>query len=275
MASVNETAIEEFNKNYDYYWLKYTMERGVKEKAQILLVGNSLARFGINDSDIPGLINLSSLSQDYYYSSKIIENALEQIPSLKYVVLGTSYISAFSDVSKSSDPVDNCGGSDLADVYESIKDNYFSSGRSRQSLCDIVWTDPMTDDERLEKTKVRTDLHNSFLKNLEAFDENSAVLQKISAMCREKEVCLMMIVFPANMYYRDSLDPQLKDMYFEQLKSIPVGTIFRNLDLSESRVFDPVLDYADTEHLNDAGAEKMTELLGRFISDDRRIRFGE
>ena len=56
---------EIFFSNYDYYWLKYTMDRGIGEQARYLIAGHSLARFGINDRDIPGLINLAFPSQDY------------------------------------------------------------------------------------------------------------------------------------------------------------------------------------------------------------------
>ena len=68
---------EIFFSNYDYYWLKYTMDRGIQEQARYLVAGHSLARFGINDRDIPGLINLAFLSQDYYYSYRIIEKAFD------------------------------------------------------------------------------------------------------------------------------------------------------------------------------------------------------
>ncbi len=33
-------AKREFFDNYDYYWLKYTLERGKQEKATSLLVGH-------------------------------------------------------------------------------------------------------------------------------------------------------------------------------------------------------------------------------------------
>ena len=50
------------------------MDRGVDEQARYLVAGHSLARFGINDRDIPGLINLAFLSQDYYYSYTVVKS---------------------------------------------------------------------------------------------------------------------------------------------------------------------------------------------------------
>ena len=90
---------EIFFSNYDYYWLKYTMDRGIEEQARYLTAGHSLARFGINDRDIPGLINLAFLSQDYYYSYRIIEKALDNIHTLEHIVLGTGYLSPYMDLS--------------------------------------------------------------------------------------------------------------------------------------------------------------------------------
>ena len=89
-----------FFSNYDYYWLKYTMDRGIQEQARYLVAGHSLARFGINDRDIPGLINLAFLSQDYYYSYRIIEKALDRIHSLEHIVIGTGYLSPYMDLSR-------------------------------------------------------------------------------------------------------------------------------------------------------------------------------
>ena len=88
-----------FFNNYDYYWLKYTMDRGIQEQACYLIAGHSLARFGINDRDVPGLINLAFLSQDYYYSYKIIQKALDKIHTLKHIVIGTGYLSPYMDLS--------------------------------------------------------------------------------------------------------------------------------------------------------------------------------
>ena len=185
---MNKTAYDEFFRNYDYYWLKYTMERGMKEKADKLLVGHSLPRFGVNDRDIPGLINLSFFSQDYYYSYRIIERALECIPSIKHVVLGTCYISPFIDLSRAQDRDEmnriisvydryfhdihnmlpqkyselkdeeqkrkadevtgDISGKDLMSLYEARKDNYFCTERDRLSLCEDAWTETVSEEER-------------------------------------------------------------------------------------------------------------------------------
>ena len=289
-----------FMRDYDYYWMKYTLERGVREKAKTLLAGHSLARFGVNDAQIPSLINLAFLSQDYYYSSLIIQSALERIPSLETVILGVSCISPFMDLSRSKNPnerariirgygkyfgdyhhidpveagaqadADKGPGSEpwderlMSELYEARKSDYFYGERSRQSLSDFDWSGSMTDEARFEAARLRTDFHNRLLKHWETYEENVGILTGIAERCREKNVEFRMVAFPANRYYRRFLDPRLKEAYDDHRRCLSEDAVVY-LDLYDDDRFDSVLDYVDTDHLNDRGAAKMTELLRRWL----------
>ena len=300
MNRAHEAVHDEFFGNYDYYWLKYSIERGAAEKAERLLAGHSLSRFGVIDRDIPGLINLSFFSQDYYYSFKIVEKALKEIPSLKHVILGTGYISAYMDLSRAQSrneldrivrvygryfndihnmdpslyqsmraaafpdggmPADGIRENELRAIYDEIKENYFCHERSRQSLLDILWNAPIPEAERFRLAGKRTDYHNRLLSHRESYTENTGILQRLADLCKKKGVSLSMIVFPANRYYRQTLDPGLKEGYMRQLGLIPVEARPLLMDLFASQAFDPVTDFADTDHLNDCGAAKMTAML--------------
>ena len=290
-----------FSRDYDYYWLKYTMERGVREQAQTLLTGHSLARFGINDAQIPGLVNLAFLSQDYYYSSLIIHSALERIPSLRTVILGVSYISPFMDLSRSKnqgeiaritqvygkyfgdyhhmdrgethaqaaadgEPEDRPFDERLmSDLYETMKSDYFFGERNRQSLSDFDWSGSMTEEARFEAARARTDFHNRLLNHRETYEENGEILTRIAEYCGEKKVEFRIVVFPSNRYYRHFLDPGLKEAYDDQLRRCLAKEPARHMDLFDDDRFDNILDYIDTDHLNDRGAVKMTEILKRWL----------
>ena len=302
---MNKTAYDEFFRNYDYYWLKYTMERGMKEKADKLLVGHSLPRFGVNDRDIPGLINLSFFSQDYYYSYRIIERALECIPSIKHVVLGTCYISPFIDLSRAQDRDEmnriisvydryfhdihnmlpqkyselkdeeqkrkadevtgDISGKDLMSLYEARKDNYFCTERDRLSLCEDAWTETVSEEERESYVRERLGYMNRLVRHKDSYEENGVTLEKTVKLCRSRDIRLYVVVFPANIYYRRYLDPEIKDSYYRQINGMADRDHMKSIDLYESEEFNLLDDYADTDHLNDAGAAKMTELLAREI----------
>ncbi|WP_408072649.1 hypothetical protein [Butyrivibrio sp. JL13D10] len=297
-------AYREFFDNYDYYWLKYTLERGKKEQASSLLVGHSLPRFAINDRDIDGLINLAFLSQDYYYSGKIIERSLVDIPSLKTVVLGTSYISSFIDLSRMKnrdelsrivkvydryfhDPHnanmdvleeirkellnknahafdDEFEKARIFKMYDERKDNYFCNECNRQNLSDVVWIN-LPDEKRIEEAKIRTVFHNRLLEHMDTYHENSEILQRIAMKCHEKGIRFLMVVFPLNSYYREYLDPGYREYYQKQIDSIPEEYRPECFDFSEAPQIDSVSDFVDSDHLNDTGATKMTSIFSGCI----------
>lgn len=301
VRDLSQNAFACFFKNYDYYWLKYTFERGTKENITSLLVGHSMPRFGVNDNDIPGLINLSFMSQDYYYSFKIIEKALKDMPSIKTVILGTSYMSPFMDLSKSKNSgeiarVVNVYGryfhdihnlhrdiyeTNLADIvecsedmeeyifelYNQRKEDYFCRERNRQSLSDIIWSDPLSEDKRMDLVKKRTAFHNKFLAYTDAYSENLEILKNIAEICESGHAELIIVVFPSNSYYRRAIDPRFKESYQRQIEKIEKRYSVRCVDLYDSDRFDSIYDFVDTDHLNDRGAAAMTQFLRCYLRE--------
>lgn len=293
----------EFFENYDYYWLKYTMDRGAAEHARYLLAGHSLARFGVNDREIPGLINLSFLSQDFYYSSKIIEKAIENIPTLRHIMLGATYYSPYMDLSMARNTRElerivrvygrffddihhmdkekysvlraqilaNTKGSITEEqslrMFQELQDDYFTANHDRKFISDSDWTKPYTEEERYRIAKIRTDYHNKLICHESSYKENAELLQSMAAICHSKGVAFSIIIFPANHYYRSCLNPLLKDGYSAMLSSVPTEYRPVNVDLFSSDSFDPIKDYEDIDHLNDAGASKMTTILKEYLEN--------
>lgn len=289
---VSDKVKKEFFDNYDYYWLRYSFDRAVREDATALLVGHSLSRFGVDDRDIPGLFNLSFFSQDYYYSFKLIERALARLSSLKHIIIGTGYVSSYMDLSAVKNPneldrIVRVYGRYLGDIhnmdpglyqslrekavsdihreeelrsfYETIEDDYFCPGRTRQSLSDVVWCDPIPEQRRFELAKDRTDYHNRLLSHKKTYEENTTIMQKIEELCHSAGVSLTVVVFPSNRYYRNSLSPELKADFERQTGRI------RLWDLFSSDEFDSITDFVDTDHLNENGAKRMTAMLRDYL----------
>ena len=298
---MQKCAYDIFFDNYDYYWLKYTFAAGVKNNATALLAGHSLPRFGVNDFKIKGLINLSFLSQDFYYSELIIKKALEEIPSLKTVILGTSYVAPFLDLSKARnrgeiarvinvydkyfhdihnmDPetyessigeraeYDREVEKAVFELYKERKDNYFCRERDRQSLSDIDWSREMPDKDRVDLIISRVKYHNRLLEHKETYEENRGILERISNICASKNVRLLIVVFPSNRYYRKYISPSFKDRFMQPVERILGGNTSLT-DLYDSDEFDSVYDFVDTDHLNDKGSDKMTAILREILDRD-------
>ena len=300
-----DVAYKTFFDNYDYYWLKHTFDRGVTENAKYLLVGHSLARFGINDRDIPGMINLAFLSQDYYYSYKITEKVIESIPALEHVVIGTSYYSSYMDISRTRSvgelerivrvygryfkdihnmdvqtytdlkegilSIKNIEGrsmlpkDDAQRMYEARCGDYFYGEYNRKVVSGSNWSDLLLEDDRYRAAKFRTDFHNRMPTYKDSYKENCVVLQKFADLCHKAGVKLSMVVFPANCYYRHYLDPRLREGYLKQIENISDECRPMLWDLCDSAEFDSVNDYVDTDHLNDRGAWKMTAMMKDYL----------
>ena len=306
LGETSDAAYKTFFDNYDYYWLKHTFDKGVTENARYLLVGHSLARFGIDDRYIPGLINLAFLSQDYYYAYKIIEKAIESIPALEHVVIGTTYYSPYMDLSRTLNVAElerivrvygryfhdihnmdaqtytdlkegiffkkNTEGrstiqeDDVQHMYEARCGDYFFGEYNRRVVSGSDWSNLLSENDRYRAAKCRTDFHNRMPAYKDSYKENCAVLQKLADLCHNAGVKLSMVVFPANCYYRHYLNPRLREDYMKQIENISDECRPMLWDLYDSAEFDSVNDYVDMDHLNDRGALKMTAMMNDYLN---------
>lgn len=63
-----------------------------QDRIQTLIIGLSYAMDGINPEHIDSYgFNIANYSEDYYYSYKILEYYVKEIPQLNNVILGTGY----------------------------------------------------------------------------------------------------------------------------------------------------------------------------------------
>lgn len=94
-----------FNKymlNYDFYFLKYSLERALDPNVESIVIGSSYARFGIEENIINDTcVNLSLASQDIYYACLIGKYIISRNTNIKKIFIGTGYYSFHSDLSLS------------------------------------------------------------------------------------------------------------------------------------------------------------------------------
>lgn len=74
---------QEYYNNHDYYYLKNALQQALDTSITTLISGSSYGAFGIDLAYIENAVNLSSISQDLYYSIKLLCQAWRLIKILK------------------------------------------------------------------------------------------------------------------------------------------------------------------------------------------------
>lgn len=112
-------AIENWIKNYDYYYLQSALKDWERGNYDTLVVGSSYACFGYDDKmESEHTKNLALPSQDLYYALKIIEECKRRTQySIKNIIIGLGYYSFYSDLSKTENEDEL---SRISNVYKPI-----------------------------------------------------------------------------------------------------------------------------------------------------------
>ena len=108
---------------------------------------------------------------------------------------------------------------------------------------------------------------NGSVNNGESSDTGVQYLEKITAMCRERGIAVVLVYLPFPLGNTDEVlmadrvvDRELAADFAEK-HSLPF------LDLIETQLWNPYTDFADKEHMNALGAQKMTKYLGKYLCD--------
>lgn len=97
---VSSSIIQEFCYNHDYYYLKNALSRAKESDITTLISGSSYGVLGIDPSYIENTVNLSSISQDLYYSSSLVKGACATNLNIKNIVFCVGYYYFFTDLSR-------------------------------------------------------------------------------------------------------------------------------------------------------------------------------
>lgn len=287
--------VQECQYNYDYYYLKNALLHSSDPEVSTLISGSSYGVFGVDTSLLFNAVNLSSISQDLYYSLKLIYSACETNKNVKNIVLCLGYYYFFSDLSKTQNTneirrisnvykplfndIHNCpilppkqnilyesaifDIPSIIDIYtqsEYIK-GFFNQDRPREKYATKEWDDKSKNwnelniNEKIEAGKRRADQHNRSIKRKSSFLENISLFQDFLNFCGSKKMNLILVVTPATPYYLNCLLPEHKFVFYYVLNE--VDGVIHLLDLSDDSSFSDC-DFNDTDHLNDSGARKLT-----------------
>lgn len=295
---------QEYYNNHDYYYLKNALQQALDTSITTLISGSSYGAFGIDLAYIENAVNLSSISQDLYYSIKLLCQACETNKNIKNIVLCVGHYRFFSDLSLAKTPSElqriskvyypllhdshNClilppkdeyyMQGNLIDLEKVIttyatadyKDGFFNEKRPRNRCATVVWNavskswSELSAEEKDKAGKTRAESHNKIIKHTASFNENLSVFQDFVYFCNDRGINLLLTAMPASSQYLKYLTPEYKNIFYSVLDKVD-GTVHL-LDLVEDSSFDNNFDFNDTDHLSDSGARKLSQMISSILN---------
>ena len=98
-----------------------------------------------------------------------------------------------------------------------------------------------------------------------SFNENLGVFQDFVYFCNDRGINLLLVAMPASKQYSKYLTPEYKNIFYSVLEKI--DGMVHLLDLVEDESFDNNLDFNDTDHLNDLGAIKLSQMISSILNE--------
>lgn len=298
LEKIFENILLEYQRNYDYYYLRNALEHAKNEEINTIITGSSYGLFGISSDMLRKEVNLSLTSQDLYYSLKCIYEVWKYNKNIKNIVLCSSYYYFYSDLSRTENKgeilrvskvynllfgdMHNCillpetesvlYKSEVFDIPKIMelysmgdyKKSYFTENRLRRFYATRLWDEKTKDwadldeNEKIIAGKKRANLHNKNLGRLVSLDENIRLFNEFTLFCKQNSINLIVVVTPATKYYRNYFNDAFKDVFYNILDEAE-GEIHL-LDMFEDPFFEDA-DFNDMDHLSELGADKMTSLI--------------
>ena len=254
---------------------KQTFDYKIKEKKNILIVGNSHTECSINDSILSNSINLSQSASSYFYSYMKIREFTKYNPQIDTVIISFSDNDLFSEKEKWFSSSEKINNKMTRHIILFNKDDYLDLFKSNPIEV-IVQTFILYSDFYNLHTKKR-DFIGSYNKiNVNKIDEDIIefnrsppiidsiiaitelqYLLKIYNFTQENEIKLILLNTP--------IYPIL-EKHFSVIRQRNCSSIARD-QMPNATYFDHTSfvlknsDYADLSHLNNKGSNKYSEFL--------------
>ncbi len=278
----------------DYYYLKYSMQNAIAPDVNSIIVGSSYGKVGIDEKSFKEkTVNLSLLSQDFYYATKIAKQVISQNSHIKKVYLASGYYSFHVDMSlckydgiprvaqvynRLFNDKHNCENlpniicneiktfdfinvKNLEEViskyvFKQINNDYLAFRNNNNKLSNH------SEEEKIKIGKERAELHNNLIKYRNTYEENINIINDFNNFCLSKGVIFVLLVFPFTNYYKNYLLPDFEQEYLSALTRMDQEICY--LDLNKIDIYNNE-DFEDTDHLGISGAIKTSLILNKLF----------
>lgn len=158
--------------NYDYNYLKKSLEKSEDKNIETIIVGNSYSLSGIDITKLnSNSIGLSLVGQDLYYSYKLVEKVINNNHNIKNCIIGAGYFLMNYDLSKAKNEID----------INRIKDVYYPILNDKHNLSCIEKKEEIELDNVVDNYMIRyllnLDILDKYFKNL-IYEENKSYYNK-------------------------------------------------------------------------------------------------
>ncbi|WP_407307288.1 D-alanyl-lipoteichoic acid biosynthesis protein DltD [Desulfosporosinus sp. SB140] len=285
--------------NYNYNQLNSGIRKANGDFSyELFITGLSYPMKGINEYLLPKKsVKLTSSSQDLYYDYLLAKKLLSTSHNFKYCILGLAYYSFSFDVAKTSDAprIENTFYPIIQDSHGYIISNDYQPPIGIERISEIVsFNNPIINVELLNKC-----LENVFGVNIDSpidekgwnspcenlpikqlgykralfhskfnykatIDEYKDIFKKYLDLLKHHNVLPIIVIFPTSSYYYDYFNEDIRNNFYNIINEFRCSYKFQFFDFFYSKLFAPE-DFADCDHLNQRGADKMTKILSKVI----------
>ncbi len=294
-----ELSIKYLKKNWDYIWLKTMLFKArnvLGNPKSTLITGSSHALYGFDERMWSNAVNVSMHSQDLYYdylcAKRVIEHTNHQIEKC-FIVLG--YYIAYQDLSLSSimrekmiakvyypifrdahnwkQPYCVDRWNEIGDYPDEIKNlcekmatmamydsPYFSDLRKRGVMFDFggkKWVE-LEPEQKVKFGKERAEMHNKVMKHETSLKENFEIMSEYIEYLYKHNIRPVVVVTPFTKEYNQYINFEMKLALKKMINKLPWPVDY--VDFNDCDLFDGA-DFMDTDHLNERGAIKVSEVL--------------
>ena len=257
----------------------------IHNSEKTLIIGDSHTQTAINDSILDNSINVSQSGQHFLYTYNVLRVLLENNEHIDNVVLGVSFhsfgASRDEHVKNSSKTRNSFPRYYPVLNFESFTDvSLISPHEFRLMLINVLDTMFSSnihaypfigrfydrEGNNLNSKSISANIEGHYFTEdgrLQGFsDLQVEYLQKISDLCKDNEIQLILINTPKHSLYNEKIPNEFVDKYYDIIHNIKSENV-SFIDLHAYKLPDD--NYGDGDHLNAFGAKKISEILDKQI----------
>lgn len=151
----------------------------------------------------------------------------------------------------------------INEYFKSTGGNYWNKQVTRFSCRTRLWDEDnviwenVPVEEKVKAAKYRAERHNKSIRYVQSFEENVSILMEMGKWCLDNNIEFYILNFPVSKLYHEAENRAFREIYYDMIKSLKFPAVL--LDFDELEFGDECFN--DTDHLNDIGARKLTEIL--------------